>query len=32
VTFSLGATAAKKRLQNTEARLAASSTYVSEKG
>jgi DNA-binding MurR/RpiR family transcriptional regulator len=32
VTFSLGATAAKKRLQNTEARLAASSIYVSEKG
>ncbi|MBK3664549.1 MurR/RpiR family transcriptional regulator [Bradyrhizobium diazoefficiens] len=32
VTFSLGGTAAKKRLQDTEARLAAASTYVSEKG
>jgi DNA-binding MurR/RpiR family transcriptional regulator len=32
VTFSLGGTAAKKRLANTEARLAAASTYVSEKG
>uniref|UniRef100_UPI00055866A8 MurR/RpiR family transcriptional regulator n=1 Tax=Bradyrhizobium genomosp. I (2014) TaxID=2683269 RepID=UPI00055866A8 len=32
VTFSLGGVAAKKRLQNTEARLAAVSTYVSEKG
>ena len=32
VTFSLGGTAAKKRLENTEARLAASSIYVSEKG
>ena len=32
VTFSLGGTAAKKRLQDTEARLAATSTYVSEKG
>jgi hypothetical protein len=32
VTFSLGGTAAKKRLENTEARLAAASTYVSEKG
>ncbi|MGY8634925.1 MurR/RpiR family transcriptional regulator [Bradyrhizobium sp. 14AA] len=32
VTFSLGGTAAKKRLENTEARLAAASIYVSEKG
>lgn len=32
VTFSLSGTAAKKRLQDTEARLAAASTYVSEKG
>ncbi|WP_439374169.1 MurR/RpiR family transcriptional regulator [Bradyrhizobium sp. PMVTL-01] len=32
VTFSLGGVAAKKRLENTEARLAATSTYVSEKG
>ncbi len=32
VTFSLGGSAAKKRLQDTEARLAASSTYVPEKG
>lgn len=32
VTFSLGGVAAKKRLENTEARLAAASTYVSEKG
>jgi DNA-binding MurR/RpiR family transcriptional regulator len=32
VTFSLGGTAAKKRLQDTEARLAAASTYVAEKG
>ena len=32
VTFSLGGAAAKKRLQETEARLAATSTYVSEKG
>jgi len=32
VTFSLGGAAAKKRLENTEARLAAASTYVSEKG
>jgi hypothetical protein len=32
VTFSLGGTAAKKRLQDTEARLAAASAYVSEKG
>jgi len=32
VTFSLGGAAAKKRLQDTEARLAAASTYVSEKG
>ena len=32
VTFSLGGAAAKKRLQATEARLAAASTYVSEKG
>ena len=32
VTFSLGGAAAKKRLQDTEARLAAAATYVSEKG
>jgi DNA-binding MurR/RpiR family transcriptional regulator len=32
VTFSLGGAAAKKRLQDTEARLAAAVTYVSEKG
>jgi DNA-binding MurR/RpiR family transcriptional regulator len=32
VTFSLGGTASKKRLQDTEARLAATSAYVSEKG
>ncbi|WP_407184471.1 MurR/RpiR family transcriptional regulator [Bradyrhizobium centrosematis] len=32
VTFSLGGATAKKRLENTEARLAAASTYVSEKG
>jgi DNA-binding MurR/RpiR family transcriptional regulator len=32
VTFSLGGTSAKKRLQQTEARLAATSQYVSEKG
>lgn len=32
VAFSLGGTSAKKRLQDTEARLAAASTYVSEKG
>jgi DNA-binding MurR/RpiR family transcriptional regulator len=32
VTFSLGGMAAKKRLENTEARLAAASTYVPEKG
>jgi DNA-binding MurR/RpiR family transcriptional regulator len=32
VTFSLGGAAAKKRLQETEARLAATSAYVSEKG
>lgn len=32
VTFSLGGAAAKKRLEITEARLAAASTYVSEKG
>ncbi len=32
VTFSLGGAAAKKRLQSTEARLAAASIYVSEKG
>jgi DNA-binding MurR/RpiR family transcriptional regulator len=32
VTFSLGGTLAKKRLQDTEARLAAAATYVSEKG
>jgi DNA-binding MurR/RpiR family transcriptional regulator len=31
VTFSLGGAAAKKRLQATEARLAATSTYVSER-
>lgn len=32
VTFSLGGAGAKKRLQETEARLAATSAYVSEKG
>jgi DNA-binding MurR/RpiR family transcriptional regulator len=32
VTFSLGGTAAKRRLEQTEARLAAASTYVPEKG
>jgi DNA-binding MurR/RpiR family transcriptional regulator len=32
VTFSLGGTAARKRLQDTEARLAATSQYVAEKG
>jgi DNA-binding MurR/RpiR family transcriptional regulator len=32
VTFSLGGASAKKRLQDTEARLAATSIYVSEKG
>lgn len=32
VTFSLGGAASKKRLQDTEARLAATSQYVSEKG
>jgi DNA-binding MurR/RpiR family transcriptional regulator len=32
VTFSLGGAQAKKRLQDTEARLAATSQYVSEKG
>jgi DNA-binding MurR/RpiR family transcriptional regulator len=32
VTFSLGGTLAKKHLQDTEARLAAAATYVSEKG
>lgn len=32
VTFSLGGDAAKKRLQDTEARLAATSQYVAEKG
>jgi DNA-binding MurR/RpiR family transcriptional regulator len=32
VTFSLGGTAAKKRLEKTEARLAAASIYVPEKG
>jgi len=32
VTFSLGGAAAKKQLQLTEARLAAASIYVSEKG
>ncbi len=31
VTFALGGTSAKKRLQDTEARLAATSQYVSEK-
>jgi DNA-binding MurR/RpiR family transcriptional regulator len=32
VTFVLGGAAAKKRLEETEARLAATSQYVSEKG
>jgi DNA-binding MurR/RpiR family transcriptional regulator len=32
VTFSLGGATAKQRLQETEARLAATSQYVSEKG
>jgi len=32
VTFSLGGTSAKKRLQKTEACLAATSQYVAEKG
>jgi DNA-binding MurR/RpiR family transcriptional regulator len=32
VTFSLGGTTSKKRLQDTEARLAATYQYVSEKG
>lgn len=32
VTFSLGGSAARKRLQDTEARLAATSQYVAEKG
>jgi DNA-binding MurR/RpiR family transcriptional regulator len=32
VTFSLGGVATKKRLQDTEARLATASIYVSEKG
>ena len=32
VAFSLGGTQAKRRLQDTEARLAATSQYVSEKG
>ena len=32
VTFSLGGSAARKRLQNTEAHLAATSQYVAEKG
>jgi DNA-binding MurR/RpiR family transcriptional regulator len=32
VTFSLGGAPAKKRLQNTEARLAATSQYVAERG
>ncbi|MGJ4943019.1 MurR/RpiR family transcriptional regulator [Bradyrhizobium sp. HKCCYLS1011] len=32
LTFSLGGAASKKRLQQTEARLAANSVYVSEKG
>jgi DNA-binding MurR/RpiR family transcriptional regulator len=32
VTFSLGGASAKKRLQGTEARLAATSQYVAEKG
>jgi len=30
--FALGGTVAKKRLEETEARLAATSQYVSEKG
>jgi DNA-binding MurR/RpiR family transcriptional regulator len=32
VTFSLGGSAARRRLQETEARLAATSQYVAEKG
>jgi DNA-binding MurR/RpiR family transcriptional regulator len=32
VTFSLGGSAARKRLEDTEARLAATSQYVAEKG
>jgi hypothetical protein len=32
VTFSLGGASAKKRLEETEARLAATSQYVAEKG
>ena len=32
VTFALGGTGAKKRLEETEARLAALSQYVTEKG
>ena len=32
VTFSLGGASAKKRLEDTEARLAALSQYVAEKG
>jgi DNA-binding MurR/RpiR family transcriptional regulator len=32
VTFSLGGASARKRLQETEARLSATSQYVSEKG
>ena len=32
VAFALGGTAAKKRLEETEARLAAMSQYVTEKG
>ena len=32
VTFSLGGSAARKRLQDTEARLAATSQYIAEKG
>jgi len=32
VSFSLGGAAARKRLQDTEARLAATSQYVAEKG
>jgi DNA-binding MurR/RpiR family transcriptional regulator len=32
VTFSLGGAAAKKRLEDSEARLSAASTYVPEKG
>jgi DNA-binding MurR/RpiR family transcriptional regulator len=32
VTFSLGGASAKKRLQDTEARLAATSQYVTQRG